>query len=315
VTASKHTIAGLGLLGLVSFAGARLSPGFAQQVERSRDATGVSESKTQAEPVTRTEAVFGGSLGGAAGTPAPPGFGAENIALSSGLIWVFGSKTQHGWAIYIPLIANKIRCDADISTAEFARAVARWQRQNGLPPTGILDSQTWSAMVNDFQSHRLKQAAYPAADQLVTVPAAAFYDPERPAELRQVQRDAYAAYRRMLAAAARDPSVGIKLDPGGELAASDQYMRIISAFRSREYQDQLRKQSPKSGRAGLAVNSPHFSGRALDLYVGGDPVSTKDDNRILQTRTPVYRWLVKNAGKFGFRPYFYEPWHWEYCPE
>jgi D-alanyl-D-alanine carboxypeptidase len=41
-------------------------------------------------------------------------------------------------------------------------------------------------------------------------------------------------------------------------------------------------------------------------------VSSADGNRLVQTRTPVYRWLVKNAQKFGFRPYFYEPWHWEY---
>jgi LAS superfamily LD-carboxypeptidase LdcB len=130
-----------------------------------------------------------------------------------------------------------------------------------------------------------------------------------------VQRDAYDAYKRMLAAADADLHPGLR--PGGstETDASDQYLRIISAFRSREYQDQLRRQSPKSGRAGLAVNSPHFSGRALDLYVGGDPVNTRDDNRLLQTRTPVYRWLVKNAAGFGFKPYFYEPWHWEYCPE
>ena len=98
----------------------------------------------------------------------------------------------------------------------------------------------------------------------------------------------------------------------GELAAGEKYLKVISAFRSREYQNHLRKQSPNSGRAGLAVNSPHFTGRALDIYVGGEPVSTKDDNRAIQTETRVYRWLVKNAARFGFRPYFYEPWHWEY---
>ena len=168
-------------------------------------------------------------------------------------------------------------------------------------------------MVRDFQSQRMKDRAYPSADQLVTAPASDFYDPQRLPELRQVLRDAYDAYRRMLAAA--DADLHLSEGPGGDVAGSDQYMRIISAFRSREYQDQLRRQSPKSGRAGLAVNSPHFSGRALDLYVGGDPVNTRDDNRLLQTGTPVYRWLVKNAGKFGFKPYFYEPWHWEYCPE
>ena len=59
-------------------------------------------------------------------------------------------------------------------------------------------------------------------------------------------------------------------------------------------------------------NSPHFTGRALDLYVGGDPVDTKDANRAIQVTTPAYKWLVRNADRFGFRPYFYEPWHWEY---
>src|SRR5262249_45121831 len=81
---------------------------------------------------------------------------------------------------------------------------------------------------------------------------------------------------------------------------------------SREYQDNLRRQSPNAGSAGLAVNSPHFTGRALDLYVGGSPVDTKDLNRAIQVNTPAYRWLVRNAERFGFRPYFCEPWHWEY---
>jgi LAS superfamily LD-carboxypeptidase LdcB len=58
------------------------------------------------------------------------------------------------------------------------------------------------------------------------------------------------------------------------------------------------------------VNSPHFTGRALDVYVGGDPVDTKDANRAIRS-TPAYQWLVRNAERFGFRPY-YEPWHWEY---
>ena len=71
--------------------------------------------------------------------------------------------------------------------------------------------------------------------------------------------------------------------------------KIVSAFRSQEYQDQLRAKSPGSGRAALALHSAHNTGQALDLYVGGDPVSTKDPNRLLQTQTPVYKWLVKNA--------------------
>jgi zinc D-Ala-D-Ala carboxypeptidase len=167
-------------------------------------------------------------------------------------------------------------------------------------------------MVSTWQGARLKQKDYPTPDQLVVAPASEFYDPARPAELRQVEREAYAAYKRMLAAAAADKSLGLKLTPAGELAPEEKFLKIVSSFRSREYQARLRRQSPHSGRAGLAVNSPHFTGRALDLYVGGEPVETKDANRALQVQTPAYKWLVKNAARFGFRPYYYEPWHWEY---
>ena len=50
----------------------------------------------------------------------------------------------------------------------------------------------------------------------------------------------------------------------------------------------------------------------LDLYVGGSPVDTKDSNRAIQVKTPVYQLARAQRGTFGFRPYFYEPWHWEY---
>jgi LAS superfamily LD-carboxypeptidase LdcB len=168
-------------------------------------------------------------------------------------------------------------------------------------------------MIETWQSRRLKDRAYASPDQLVTVSGAEFYDPSRPEELRQVERTTYAAYRRMLAAAAADKSLGLQLDASGDLAETEKFFKIVSAFRPREYQERLRKEQPTAGRAALAVNSPHFTGRALDLYVGGyDPVSTKDDNRALQTQTKAYKWLVANAERFGFRPYYFEPWHWEY---
>jgi len=157
----------------------------------------------------------------------------------------------------------------------------------------------------------LKDRSVASADQLLTAPLADFYDPTRAEELRQVERRTYAAYKRLVAAAVADRSLGLA-HKGRELAAAEKYLKIISAFRSREYQDKLRRESPNSGSAGLAVNSPHFTGRALDLYVGGEPVDTRDSNRALQVQTPVYRWLVRNAERFGFRPYCYEPWHWEY---
>ena len=117
----------------------------------------------------------------------------------------------------------------------------------------------------------------------------------------------------MVAAAAIE--LKLKTNKNGEIADDEKFLRIISAFRSHEYQAKLRAASPQSGRAGLAVNSPHFTGRVLDIYVGGEPTITKDFNRAVQVETPAYQWLVRNAARFGFYPYFYEPWHWEYVPQ
>jgi uncharacterized protein YcbK (DUF882 family) len=237
----------------------------------------------------------------------------QNISLRSDLDWVFGGKQQRGWSLYEPLIERTLAVENGSESNEFALAVSRWQSSLGLQSSGIIDRDSWMGMVGVWQSRRLKDHTYPTPDQLVTATPSECYDPARPAELRQVERTTYAAYKRMIAAAAADKSLGLQLNAQGELADSEKFLKIVSAFRSREYQDNLRRQQPEAGRAALAVNSPHFTGRALDLYVGGyDPVSTKDDNRALQTQTRVYKWLVQNADKFGFRPYYYEPWHWEY---
>ena len=236
----------------------------------------------------------------------------RNAQLQASLDWAFGGKTQRGWQLYTPLISSLIGADADGQTNDFAASLSRWQRENGIEASGVLENSTWSQMISTLQSRRIKDRTYPTADQLVTIPPSECYDPSRAEELRKVERNAYEAYKRMVAAAASDPSLGLSVTGDGQLAAGESYFKIISAFRSREYQEHLRQQSPNSGRAGLAVNSPHFTGRALDIYVGGDPVSTKDENRAIQTQTKAYRWLVKNAARFGFQPYFYEPWHWEF---
>jgi uncharacterized protein YcbK (DUF882 family) len=238
----------------------------------------------------------------------------QNRTLRDNLSWTFGGKTQRGWAIYVPLIQHLLGTEADAASENFGASLARWQKRAGLKASGVLDEATLMRMISTWQAQRLKSRVYPQPDQLVTVPPAGFYDSSRADELRQVERQTYAAYKRMLAAAAADSSLQLKTQDG-ELAASEKYLKIISAFRSREYQERLRKLEPGAGRAALAVNSPHFTGRALDLYVGGEPTITKDHNRALQTETRAYRWLVKNAARFGFCPYFYEPWHWEYCAQ
>ena len=236
----------------------------------------------------------------------------QNAGLRNELTWTFGGKQQRGWYLYELLIGKTVNTREDSGTSDFASALATWQKRTGLSADGVLDEDSWMRMVSQWQGNRLKNRTAATPDQLLTAPATDFYDPSRAAELRQVERNTYAAYKRMIAAALDDPTLKLARSSSGELAPGEKYFKIISAFRSREYQDELRRKSPNAGSAGLAVNSPHFTGRALDIYVGGDPVDTKDANRAIQVDTPAYRWLVRNAERFGFRPYLYEPWHWEY---
>jgi zinc D-Ala-D-Ala carboxypeptidase len=236
----------------------------------------------------------------------------QNAGLRNELSWTFGGKQQRGWSLYELLISKTLKTEENAATSDFASAVATWQKRSGLSADGVLDEDSLMRLISQWQSNRLKNRTAATPDQLLTAPPADFYDPSRAEELRQVERNTYAAYKRMIAAALDDPTLKLARSSSGELAPGEKYFKIISAFRSREYQDELRRKSPNAGSAGLAVNSPHFTGRALDIYVGGDPVDTKDSNRAIQVDTPAYRWLVRNAERFGFRPYFYEPWHWEY---
>lgn len=301
----------LGLLVTVAFVNAKTSRGQSPVVTKpARD--GVVRStvrptaairERRAEPTTAEKDFGSSSLGPAA---------MRNALLSSELNWTFGGKEQRGWYLYTPLISQLLGTTSNPASADFAAALAHWQEKSGLTPSGVLDEESLYSMVTEWQGARLKERDYPPPDQLITAPASDFYDPSRSEELRQVERETYAAYKRLIAAAVADPSLGLALGGDGGLASGEKSLKILSAFRTREYQERLRQQSPHSGRAGLAVNSPHLTGRALDLYVGGDPVETKDSNRALQVQTSVYLWLVRHAERFGFHPYFYEPWHWEY---
>lgn len=239
---------------------------------------------------------------------------AHNARSVRGLNWTFVGRGQRGWNVYAPLVRRLIGTEQEMNTSLFAAVLAQWQESQALASTGVMDAETLTRMIETWQVRRSPDRTAPPPDQLLTAPPSDFYHPTRPAELRQVEREAYAAYRRMVAAAVADPTSGLQRTTTGALAPSERYLRIISSYRTREYQEQLRRRSPNSSRAALAVNSPHFTGRALDIYVGGEPVDTDDYNRALQTRTPIYRWLVRHAGRFGFHPYFYEPWHWEYRP-
>ena len=282
----------------------KISRGQSQGLKQSSDSNG---SRVKPNSMVRDAKPAGGSSS-AAFAPIV----ARNLMLRNELSWTFGGKPQRGWYLYNSLIGRLIGTEHDASSDGFATALMSWQEKSALSATGVLDEDSLYAMVSQWQGRRLKGWTVPTPDQLLTAPSSDFYDRDRLDELRQVERTTYAAYKRMVAAAVADRSLGLARDAQGELAPTEKYLKIISSFRTREYQDKLRRESPHAGRAGLAVNSPHFSGRALDLYVGGDPVETKDSNRAVQVQSRVYQWLVNNAERFGFRPYYYEPWHWEY---
>lgn len=286
--------------------------------------------KPQAQTLisTASRSEFAGSETSGIKNPAAPPFSSvavsnrnliaavsQNVSYKNNLTWAFGGKTQRGWYLYESLIGRLINTESGADSAEFADALAKWQQSVGLNPSGILDDAALAAIIKTWQSNRLKFSGAAAPDELVTAPATDFWDETRAEDLRRVESATYAAYKKMVAAAIADKSLNLKIDEKGNLAAEEKFLKIVSSYRSREHQERLRRASPNSGRAGLAVNSPHFTGRALDIYVGGEPVTTRDDNRAVQIKTPVYRWLVKNAARFGFKPYFYEPWHWEYAPD
>src|SRR5205085_12062001 len=297
------------LASLIALASFVAKPGHGQSQVKAQSQTGAS-SETTLQPtaaVRERRAATPTATGTSADASAFTAAASRNSSLRYDLDWAFGGKQQHGWYIYEPLISRLVETDKPAATDDFANAVSRWQKTTGLQPDGVLDEETLYQMVSTWQGVRLKDKTPAQPGQLLVAPTSDFYDTSRPDELRQVERETYAAYKRMVAAACADPSLGLKHTASGELAPEEKFFKIVSAFRSREYQDHLRQQSPNAGRAGLAVNSPHFTGRALDLYVGGyDPVSTKDDNRALQTQTKVYKWLVRHADEFGFRPYYYE---------
>src|SRR5262245_48526054 len=97
-------------------AGIKLSPAFALVARQSRSLAR-QETKPQSAPVASSE-----SASERFPDAAIPGTGkaeAANVQLSTNLNWMFGSKTQRGWAIYTPLICGEIGTDADVATAEF----------------------------------------------------------------------------------------------------------------------------------------------------------------------------------------------------
>ena len=236
-----------------------------------------------------------------------------NLAtIDSAEIAPFGRR-ETGWRVYAPQVGATVGTSCGVNTRRFAAAVASWQGRHGMRPTGKIDEATLSAMKDRWQKARPFIAAFAegscpeaaANEELTDIGAREGWLGKE----TQLDTEALAALRRMIAAArASDPRI----------AADPQMLTIVSAFRSPAY-DAAKCAGGRCNGIAKAKCSAHRTGTAVDLYVGAapgqSPVSSNDANRLFQTQTPAYRWLVKNAARFGFVNYVFEPWHWEWAGE
>jgi hypothetical protein len=240
---------------------------------------------------------------------------AANASSLETLAWAPFGVAEHGWEVYDQLIRREIGTSCGSGTPVFAQALAAFQARYSLPANGVMDPATFEIFKGVLQERRafVMDRVHgicpdaPGPERLVTLPKEAETF-ER--EDRRIRADVWEAYQRLVAAArAEVPAV----------AADPKALTIFSAFRS-PGADAARCGS-QGNCDGLrrAYCSAHRTGAALDLNVGWiDGVaadSTTAENRLLQTRSAAYRWLVANAARFGFVNYPYEPWHWEYVGE
>jgi hypothetical protein len=222
-------------------------------------------------------------------------------------------REETGWEIYAPLAAHEVGSPCAADSAGFAAALALWQRSHRLPATGTMEPATLEAMRLVWHGRRPFVAATrhgqcPAAP-VETALAQARKDEGYSGKLVQLRPAALDAWRRMTAAARGE-------DP--RIAADPRMLSIFSGFRG-PAEEAARCVDDACSTPARASCSAHRTGLALDLYVGAAPGSRPESsdnaNRLFQSRTPAYRWMVENAARFGFVNYAFEPWHWEWTGE
>jgi D-alanyl-D-alanine carboxypeptidase len=237
-----------------------------------------------------------------------PAAAANALSLRT-LVWAPYNRTETGWEIYAPQIAAEINATCGPETPGFAASMVAWQGANGLPATGRLDPAVYAVMNTRWLLARpfviesrsgCPQAA--ALDSLVALePQEIYGKPER------LERGALSAYRRMIAdARAQIPA----------LAANKRMLTVFSGYREPDADAARCALEQDCQGVTRTICSAHRTGRAIDLMVGHAPGqrpdSSNDANRLAQTRTPAYLWLVSNAKHYGFVNYTFEPWHWEW---
>jgi len=241
----------------------------------------------------------------------------DNAAQANGislytLEWSPFGAPEWGWETYTPLIQREIGSPCDPASPAFAEALAGFQARYGLMATGQFDQPTFQVFRGLWQERRPFVMARVRGEcpEPPPINMLGYLSPqEEHAErmTRLLRRDVLEAYRRM-AAAARAEVPAIAADP--------ELMQIFSGFRDPEADAARCAAQGNCDGLRRAVCSPHRTGTAIDIHVGhvaGMGVDSTDPmSRRHMAQGPAYRWLVANAARFGFTPYVFEPWHWEW---
>jgi LAS superfamily LD-carboxypeptidase LdcB len=222
-------------------------------------------------------------------------------------------RPEVGWAVYAPLVGHELGTQADADTPDFAAALSAWQSDHGLAATGIMDAATFSAFKAVWQSRRpfvaVSRVACPPAPPetaLATAPPRQSYG----GKTLRLRARALAAYERLFAEA-RTEVAAVRADP--------RLLTLFSAYRSPDYDAARCLKENNCQGVTRAACSAHRTALAVDIYLGSapgfPPDSSDDGNRLAIAKGAAYRWLIANAARFGFVPYAFEPWHWEWTGE
>ena len=229
------------------------------------------------------------------------------------LEWTPFGPVEYGWEAYLPLIQQEIGTGCAPESAVFAQHLAGFQARYNLPATGWFDAATFQVFRGVWQERRpfimARARDEPCPDPPPLFQLGYLVESEEHADrlTRLLRRDVLDAYRQLVAAARREVP---------EVASNPELLQIFSGFRDPEADAARCAASGNCDGLRRAVCSAHRTGTAVDLYVGQAPGlgvdNTSATSRQHMARTATYKWLVRNAGRFGFVPYVYEPWHWEW---
>ncbi len=229
------------------------------------------------------------------------------------LEWSPFGAAEYGWETYLPLVQRELETPCGPGTPAFAEALARFQDAHDLPMTGQFDGATFQVFRGVWQERRpfimarVRGEECPEAASQRDLGYLQLDEEHADRQTRLLRYDVLHAYRAMRAAARREVP---------EVAADPELLQIFSGWRDPAADAARCAAEGNCDGQRRAVCSPHRTGTAIDLYVGhveGLGVdSTRPESRAYMSRGAAYRWLVANAHRFGFVPYVFEPWHWEW---